>query len=237
MSTERFPEVTGAEAITDGSTMAGSVTAICLVHQLLPDPGQDPDVTAIDKRPVDGPVEVGVLGLVGDVQCDRKHHGGPDQAVYAYSDADARWWAAELGREIPPGLFGENLRVDGIDVSGAEIGERWRIGGEGGVVVEVTAHRTPCTTFADRMGVEHWIRRFTQRRAPGAYLRVLSPGSIVAADPVTVVGRPGHGVTVADTCGVPDPHLMVRLLAAADAGEVDLAPKLRSHAARAAGRA
>jgi MOSC domain-containing protein YiiM len=215
----------------------GRVTAICLVHELLPDPGQAPDVTAIDKRPVTGPVDVGVLGLVGDTQCDTKHHGGRDQAVYAYGDADAAWWAEELGREITPGLFGENLRISGIDVSGAEIGERWRIGDEHGVVVEVTGHRTPCTTFQTRMGIEHWIRRFTDRRLPGAYLRVITPGSIRTGDTVTVIRRPGHGVTVADICGVPDPLLMVKLLAAAEAGTVDLAPKVRKHVARAAARA
>jgi len=225
---------TDSASSADGS---GTVTAICVVHQLLPDPGQDPDVTAIDKRPVDGRVDVGPLGLVGDTQCDRRNHGGRDQAVYAYADVDAQRWADELGREIPPGLFGENLRTGGVDVSGAVIGERWRIGGEGGVVVEVTGHRTPCMTFQTRMGVEHWIRRFTERRAPGAYLRVLTPGSIGSGDAVTVLHRPGHGVTVADTCGVPDPQLMGRLLAAADAGELDLAPAMRQHVARAAARA
>jgi MOSC domain-containing protein YiiM len=225
---------TDSASSADGS---GTVTAICVVHQLLPDPGQDPDVTAIDKRPVDGRVDVGPLGLVGDTQCDRRNHGGRDQAVYAYADVDAQRWADELGRGIPPGLFGENLRTGGVDVSGAVIGERWRIGGEGGVVVEVTGHRTPCMTFQTRMGVEHWIRRFTERRAPGAYLRVLTPGSIGSGDAVTVLHRPGHGVTVADTCGVPDPQLMGRLLAAADAGELDLAPAMRQHVARAAARA
>lgn len=214
----------------------GQVTAICLVHQILPDPGQDPALTAIDKRAVTGTVEVGLLGLVGDTQCDPKHHGGRYQAVYAYADTDAQWWAAELGREIPPGFFGENLRLKGIDVTGAEIGERWRIGDENGVLVEVTYHRTPCVTFARRMGVEHWAKRFTEGGAPGAYLRVLTPGSIATGDPVTVVRRPGHGVTIRDASGIQDPRRMADLLAAADAGVVELAPKLREAATRVAGR-
>jgi MOSC domain-containing protein YiiM len=214
----------------------GVLTAICLVHQILPDPGQDPDVTAIDKRSVTGPVEVGLLGLVGDTQCDREHHGGRYQAVYAYADSDAAWWAGELRRDIPPGLFGENLRLGGINVTGAQIGERWRIGGEDGVLLEVTYHRTPCVTFAGRMGVEHWIRRFTQQGAPGAYLRVLTPGTIAGGDPVRVVSRPGHGITIGDTLGR-DPQRMADLLAAADAGTVDLAPKLLQAATKAAGRA
>jgi MOSC domain-containing protein YiiM len=229
--------VDGGRATSTGKPDRGAVTAICVVHQVLPDSGQDPDVTAIDKRPVSRPVDVGVLGLVGDTQCDRRNHGGRDQAVYAYADADAAWWAEELGQEITPGLFGENLRLSGIDVSGAVVGERWRIGDEGGVVVEVTGHRTPCVTFQNRMGIEHWVRRFAERRLPGAYLRVITPGSIHPDDPVTVITWPAHGVTVADISGVPEPALMVRLLAAADAGEVHLAPVIRQHAARAAARA
>lgn len=221
-----------------GTPTSGTLTAICVVHAVLPRPGQDSGVTAIDKRPVAGRVEIGESGLHGDTQCDRDHHGGRFQAVYAYADEDARWWATELDRQIPPGLFGENLRVSGIDVSGAEIGQRWRIGDDGGgVLVEVTGHRTPCATFQNRMGEQRWVRRFTERRAPGAYLRVITPGTISAGDAVTVLAGPGHGVTVADTCGVPDPVLMVRLLAAADAGTVDLAPRMRQHAAQAAARA
>lgn len=226
---------TGAQP---SASTGGLVTAVCLVHAILPDPGHDPDITAIDKRTVTGPVDVGVLGLVGDRQCDTKNHGGREQAVYAYADADAAWWAQELGRAIPPGLFGENLRLSGIDVTGAEIGERWQIGDDGGVVVEVTGHRTPCLTFQIRMGVEHWVRRFTEHGAPGAYLRVVTPGTLTTGDPVTVLRRPGHGVTVADTfAAAPDPDRMARLLAAADAGVFNLAPKMRRHAARAAARA
>lgn len=216
---------------------AGTVTAVCLVHRILPDPGQDPDITAIDKRPVAGRVEVGVLGLVGDTQCDRRNHGGRYQAVYAYADEDAAWWAGELGRDIPPGLFGENLRLSGIDVTGAEIGERWQFGDRDGVVLEVTGHRTPCETFQVRMGEDHWAKRFTEHGAPGAYLRVVTPGAIGVGDPVTVVCRPGHGVTVGDTFGTRDPQRMARLLAAADAGLVDLAPRLRRHVTRSAARA
>lgn len=102
--------------------------------------------TAIDKRPVDGPVEVGELGLAGDVQCDTRYHGGPDKALYAYSTEDAAWWAEELDRDVAPGLFGENLTVEALDVSEAEIGERWRIGSD--VVVEVRQPRTPCDNLA-----------------------------------------------------------------------------------------
>ena len=87
-----------------------------------------PLMSAIDKAPVEGRVRVEGVNLAGDEQADRRVHGGPDKAVYAYASEDAAWWAAELDREIPPGMFGENLTTEGIDVSGAVIGERWRVG-------------------------------------------------------------------------------------------------------------
>ncbi len=107
---------------------AGRVTAVCVVHEIIPNPGETPDVTAIDKRPRPGRLEVAGLGFVLDTQVDRRYHGGPEQALYAYADEDAAWWARELGRDVPPGLFGENLRIHGIEVSRAEVGERWRFG-------------------------------------------------------------------------------------------------------------
>jgi MOSC domain-containing protein YiiM len=222
------------------SSSEGRVTAVCVVFQLLPDPGQDPDVTAIDKRPHPGRLDVGPLGLLRDTQCDTKHHGGTDQALYAYADEDAAWWAGELGREIPPGLFGENLRTSGIDVTGAEIGERWRIGGPDageGVLVEVTSPRIPCATFQTRMGEPRWVKRFTQRGWPGAYLRVVVPGTVAAGDPIVVERRPGHGVSVADAFLRPSPASMRALLDADAAGVVDLGRDMRDVARKAAARA
>ena len=178
----------------------GLLSAVCVAYALRPGP-KHTDGTGIDKLPVTGPVEAGPLGLAGDRIGDLASHGGPEQAVYAYADEDADWWAERLQREVPPGLFGENLRTARVDVNGAEIGERWRIGGAdgvGGVLVQVTAPRIPCVTFADRMGEPHWVKRFAQGRRPGAYLAVLEGGPLAAGDPITVVHRPGHGVTVAD---------------------------------------
>ena len=182
-------------------SMPARVLDVCVVHQLLADAG-NVGVTAIDKRPVDGAVKVGPYGLYADVQADRKHHGGLDKAVYAYSAEDADYWAAELGRLLPAGWFGENLRTDGIDLSGARVGERWRIGDA--LVVEVTGPRIPCQTFARRVGgdQEHgWVRRFTQAGRPGLYLRVLERGSVSAGDVIEVLERPESGPTVADAFG------------------------------------
>jgi len=169
------------------------VTAVCRVEQLLRDSGTI-GITAIDKRPVDGPVRVRPLGLHADVQADRKHHGGEDQAVYVYADEDAAFFAEQLDRPIPPGLFGENLRTTGVDVTGLVIGERLRVGDT--LELEVTIPRIPCGTFARRMKVDMWVKRFAEEGRPGAYLRVRKSGSVAAGDAVTVLERPEHGVTI-----------------------------------------
>jgi MOSC domain-containing protein YiiM len=203
------------------------VTAVCVVHELIPGP-KDVGRTAIDKRPVAGHVEIGALGLAGDQVCDTENHGGAEQALYAYADEEADWWAEQLQREIPPGLFGENLRTAGLAVSTAEIGERWRVGGAGGVLLQVTGPRIPCITFAERMDEPHWVKRFGQGRRPGAYLAVVEPGAVRAGDGVEVTYRPGHGVAVADTFPSPEPDVARRLLDAhADPGSAfELTPKL-----------
>lgn len=154
--------------------------------------------TSIEKTAVEGLVAVGALGLEGDEVSNRKYHGGPDQAVYAFAVEDLRWWARELGRDVPPGTFGENLTTEGIDVNEAEIGERWRIGT---ALLEVRSVRTPCNEFKRWMGRSGyddraWVRRFARVGRPGPYLRVLEEGELRAGDPLEVVHRPGHGVTV-----------------------------------------
>jgi MOSC domain-containing protein YiiM len=160
-------------------------------------------VTGIDKRPVAVPVLVrapgprhdgGGSGLFGDAVCDRRDHGGDDQAVYAYAREDLDWWAVKLGRDLSNGSFGENLTTSGLDVTGALIGERWRIGSE--VVLEVCKPRIPCSVFATWLGERGWVKTFTRRAVPGAYLRVVRPGWVWAGDEVQVVERSEHDVTV-----------------------------------------
>ncbi|WP_320772975.1 MOSC domain-containing protein [Streptomyces sp. CRN 30] len=164
---------------------------------------QPQGVTGIDKRPVEGPLlisapgpeGVGGSGVAGDAVCDLRHHGGDDQAVYAVAREDLDTWEQELGRPLRNGVFGENLTTEGVDVSGALIGERWRIGPD--VVLEVTSGRIPCRTFQGHLGEPGWMKRFIHRGEPGAYLRVLVPGEIRAGDSVEIVHRPDHNVTVA----------------------------------------
>lgn len=212
----------------------GELLAVCRVAELHADDGQV-GVTAIDKRPVDGPVAVRDLGLWGDVQADRAHHGGPDKALYAYDDCEAAYWAAELGTAIGPGMFGENLRTSGVDVDGAEIGERWRVGDR--VVVEVTMPRVPCRTFARWLGQERWVRRFSDRGRVGAYLRVVERGEVAAGDAVEVVHRPGHGVSVGAWFRDPTPDAARTLLAGRDAGTLALADVISEMAEVVATRA
>jgi len=178
--------------------------------------------TGIDKQPVDGPVAVsapgpkgnGDVGLAGDRVYDVKNHGGVDQAVYAYAREDLDGWEPELGRPLPNGVFGENLTTSGLNVNDALIGERWRIGSD--VVLEVSCARIPCATFQGWLERDGWIKRFTQAARPGAYLRVIEPGDIRADDPIEIVHRPEHDVTVAVVfrAMTVEPDLLPRLLLA-----------------------
>lgn len=180
------------------------------------------NATGIDKQPVDGPVAVsapgpkgdGDVGLAGDRVYDVKNHGGTDQAVYAYAREDLDGWEPELGRPLPNGVFGENLTTSGLNVNDALIGERWRIGSD--VVLEVSCARIPCATFQGWLERDGWIKRFTQAARPGAYLRVIEPGDIRADDPIEIVHRPEHDVTVAVVfrAMTVEPDLLPRLLLA-----------------------
>jgi MOSC domain-containing protein YiiM len=169
---------------------------------------------------VEGPVKVHKLGLQGDIQANRVHHGGPDQALYAYSQVDADFWAGELERELPPGIFGENLRVGGIDATKAVIGERWKIGLD--VEVEVTSPRTPCATFQRRMGEPRFVKRFTGEGRVGTYLRVIRVGAIRAGDHIHRLYVPRHGVTVGKWFSDPDRESMQALRDAEAVGGIRL---------------
>jgi len=154
--------------------------------------------TSIDKQPVSGVVQVGRLGLEGDQVSDTKHHGGVDQAVYAFAREDLDRWATELGRDVRNGQFAENLTTRGIDVNGAEVGERWRVGS---TVLEIAMVRIPCNDFKSWQRVNGfddraWVRRFTLTGRPGPFLRVIQEGEVRAGDDLVVLHQPGHGVTV-----------------------------------------
>ncbi len=167
--------------------------------------------SGVDKRPVAGPVRLEPLGVAGDTICDTKNHGGPDQAVYAYSVDDLAFWSAELGQDVAPGGVGENLTLSGVPCSGAVIGERWRIGE---TVLVVRGPRIPCQVFAGFRGVPDLVKRFMAALRPGCYLSVERPGAVRAGDQVTVLHRPDHGVTSAEVM-------------AARAGDRELLPRIQ----------
>ena len=156
-------------------------------------PGYGP-LTGIVKTPV---ASAGIerLGMAGDAVCDSKHHGGTDQAIYVYFADDYAWWGNELGRTIEPGTFGENLTIAGVEGRAIAIGDRFAIGP---ALLEVSYHRTPCMTFAARMGDPLWVKRFHRANRPGAYCRVLQPGEVGAGMAVDHMPFAGERVTVSE---------------------------------------
>lgn len=150
--------------------------------------------TGIWKFPVEGRVAVRGVNVAGDEQADRSVHGGPDKALYAYAREDIDWWEGELDRELPDGVFGENLTLRGVDVTGAVIGERWRISS---TLLEVSEPRFPCWKLGARFGDPRMLKRFAAARRPGAYLRIVEEGRLAADDAVEIASRPGHGFTIA----------------------------------------
>lgn len=205
-----------------------------------PNPDAPSRSTGIDKmaaheavmvRPP-GPMRSGLgSGLVGDTIGNQKLHGGDDQAVYAYAREDLDGWEATLARRLSNGMFGENLTTSGVDVTGARIGERWRVGTDG-LVLEVSAPRTPCRTFSAFLQLRNWIKTFTEAAKPGAYFRVISPGTVRAGDAISIDHRPDHDVTIGLVfrARMSAPELLPQLLAA-DA----LSSELKAYARRRVG--
>lgn len=163
-----------------------------------------PTPTGFDKVPVDrievadpghrrrGPDGEGFSGVTGDFIGSGRHHGGAEQAVYAVAREEIDHWSRELGRDLPDGMFGENITTVGLDVDDAEYADVWTIGG---AVLRVSAPRVPCSTFAMRMGEKGWVRRFAARGRAGTYLAVMEPGTVRPGDPITVQ-RSGSGLRI-----------------------------------------
>src|SRR5881392_1413261 len=138
-----------------------------------------PARSAIWKSPVSGRVAAHGVNLAGDEQADRRAHGGPDKAVYAYAIEDTRWWERNIGRALAYGEFGENLTTEGIEVNDALVGERWQVGT---AVLEVSEPRVPCWRLGVRMNDKSFVRHFTEALRPGAYLRIVVEGLVGAGD-------------------------------------------------------
>jgi MOSC domain-containing protein YiiM len=209
-------------AVSTSDTVMGMVKARVISVNRGPEAdlvvGGKPARTGINKQPASGRVPVSLLGLAEDESADKANHGGDDQAIYAYAREDLDWWTEQLGRELRNGLFGENITTAGLDVSAALIGEVWQLSD---AVVQVTAPRIPCVTFQSWMDEPHWVKRFAGGGRPGAYLRVLTGGTIGAGDELTVVSRPDVAVTVAESMAAyyGDREIMQRLLGVEGRGD------------------
>jgi MOSC domain-containing protein YiiM len=181
--------------LRDVAAVRGRLISVNVGTPQLVDTGRRVVETAIWKTPVAGRVKVRGVNLDGDRQADLSVHGGPDKAVYAYAIEETRLWEEEMGRELGPGAFGENLTTEGVDVSGAVLGERWRIGT---TLLEVVQPRLPCFKLGLRMEDPTMVRRFARASRPGAYFRIVEEGDLGAGDAIEVdiAGRPDHGVSV-----------------------------------------
>lgn len=153
--------------------------------------------TGIRKAAVDQPAQVGELGLAGDFIASKKHHGGPDQAIYIYTEPDYRWWQEQLQSELPYGTFGENLVISGLESAPVAAGDRLVIGsGDSAVILEATSPRIPCNTLSAVMQDNGFAKRFRQGERPGIYCRVIQAGSVHAGQPVSYQPCAGERVTM-----------------------------------------
>lgn len=150
--------------------------------------------TAIWKHPVTGPVQVAGINLDGDAQVDRRVHGGPDKAVYAYAYEDYLWWASQRPG-LEPGTFGENLTTLGLDLVECRIGDRWHVGD---TVLEVAQPRSPCFKLGIRVGDDSFPAQFEAARRPGLYLRIVSPGTVEAGAAISVLPAEPPALRIGD---------------------------------------
>ncbi len=155
--------------------------------------GDGLETTGIYKTPTLDPVKIEALGIGDDFICDKKNHGGLDQAIYVYGVTDYEWWSKELGREVEPGTFGENLTISDLESAKFNIGDRLHVGG---VILEITAPRIPCSTLARRMQDSHFVKQYRHAERPGLYCRVLREGVVETGDEVAVERFIGEAVTI-----------------------------------------
>jgi MOSC domain-containing protein YiiM len=171
--------------------------------------------TGIFKDPVDGPVTISKLNLVGDQQADLTVHGGAEKAVYAYPAEHYEYWRRELPEvSFSWGKFGENLTTEGLTEEALCIGDRLRVGS---AVLMVTQPRMPCYKLALRFDRDDMIKRFLTSRRSGFYFSVIEEGEVLAGSKIEIVSRDPHRVTVVDIVRLylgqaPDPALLQRAM-------------------------
>lgn len=157
--------------------------------------------TGIFKEPAARAVAIGPLGLESDVIVDTRYHGGTEKAVYAYAGEDYAWWEKELGRPLPPGTFGENLTLEGVDLASTRVGD---VLAAGTALLVATSPRTPCSTLAARMGDPKFVKRFFAAGRLGVYFRVARPGEAKAGDAAGWEKRAADGALLLDLARRPE---------------------------------
>lgn len=177
-----------------GTTQVGLLSVnVALPHYLGEHRGH-PVTSGIDKKPVTADhLWLDRINLEGDAQADPGAHGGPDKAVYAYSSENEAAWSEELGVQLGPAPFGENLTTEGWSEDDVYIGDRWEWGD---ALLEVCQPRWPCYKLTMYRGRADIGRLMRANGRTGWYLRVLRAGQVPVAGPITVVERHPVGVTV-----------------------------------------
>jgi len=169
------------------------VLAVCIGHpETLPGKRHK---TGINKHPVGEPLALSLDGLEGDAVCDRRYHGGPDQAVYVEGGISLGRWSEDLGRPIAHGEFGENLVIDNLDNTIVAAGDRLHIGD---IILEATAPRMPCATFGAKMNDPQFVRRYRKAERPGFYCRVIRPGELQAGLDAELIAYKGSRIGLPD---------------------------------------
>jgi MOSC domain-containing protein YiiM len=151
------------------------------------------EITGIYKMPVQDSAQITSLGIAQDFIASKKHHGGPDQAIYVYGQADYDWWSAQIGHELQPGMFGDNFTISDLESASFNIGDRLLVGA---ITLEVTAPRIPCKTFARRMQDPLFVKKFRHAERPGLYCRVIREGVVNWGDEVRVENYAGETISV-----------------------------------------
>ncbi|MCY4130668.1 MAG: MOSC domain-containing protein [Gammaproteobacteria bacterium] len=141
-------------------------------------------LTGICKASRTGPIKITTLGVMGDAVCDKKFHGGPDQAVYVYGGEDYAYWANSNGLDLEPGTFGDNLTISELSSLSVYVGDRFQIDE---VLLEATAPRIPCATLGQRMEDPKFPVAFRKSQRSGFYCRVIEEGILEAGSDVTHV--------------------------------------------------
>ncbi|HKS97620.1 MAG TPA: MOSC domain-containing protein [Terriglobia bacterium] len=156
--------------------------------------------TGIFKQPVEGRVKVRKLNLDGDRQADLSVHGGPTKAVYAYPSEHYPYWRDRFPEiDMPWGMFGENLTVEGLREDEVNIGDRLRIGS---AEFMITSPRIPCYKLGIKFGRKDIIPRFLKSLRSGFYFSVVKEGEVGAGDSIRVTSKAERSVTVADIVGL-----------------------------------